>query len=44
MKNPPLIVVQLIHIQGPVPLEGKEPEFSEPVILIGRHPSCHLFL
>jgi pSer/pThr/pTyr-binding forkhead associated (FHA) protein len=42
MKNPPLIIVQLIHIQGPLPLEGKEPEFSEPVILIGRHPSCHL--
>jgi pSer/pThr/pTyr-binding forkhead associated (FHA) protein len=42
MKNPPLIIVQLIHIQGPLPLEGKEQEFSEPVILIGRHPSCHL--
>jgi pSer/pThr/pTyr-binding forkhead associated (FHA) protein len=41
MKQPPLIIVQLFHIKGPVPINGKEQEFSEPSILIGRHPSCH---
>jgi len=42
MKQPPVIVVQLFHIKGPVPIQGKEQEFSEPSILIGRHPSCHV--
>lgn len=40
MKNPPEIIVQLIHIEGP--MKGKEQEFSEGTISIGRHPSCHL--
>jgi pSer/pThr/pTyr-binding forkhead associated (FHA) protein len=46
MKNPPVMVVQLIHIQGP--LKGKIFTFSERrtsgrgLISIGRHPSCHL--
>lgn len=42
MKQPPVIVVQLFHIKGPIPVHGKEQEFSEPSILIGRHPSCHV--
>ncbi|MDI7260478.1 MAG: FHA domain-containing protein [Thermodesulfobacteriota bacterium] len=42
MKQPPVIVIQLFHIKGPAPLHGKEQEFSEPSIFIGRHPSCHL--
>jgi len=42
MKQPPVIVVQLFHIKGPIPINGKEQEFSEPSILIGRHPSCHV--
>jgi len=42
MKIPPMIVVQLFHIKGAAPLGGKEQEFSEPSVLIGRHPSCHL--
>jgi pSer/pThr/pTyr-binding forkhead associated (FHA) protein len=36
----PIIVVQLVHIYGP--LKGEIQEFSEPTILIGRHPSCHV--
>jgi pSer/pThr/pTyr-binding forkhead associated (FHA) protein len=40
MKRPPVIIVQLIHISGP--LKGEEQEFSEGVITIGRHPSCDL--
>jgi len=40
MKRPPLIVVQLVHIQGP--LKGEIQEFSEPVISVGRHPSSHV--
>jgi len=36
----PIIVVQLIHIYGP--LKGEIQEFSESTILIGRHPSCHV--
>ncbi len=42
MKQPPVIVVQLFHIKGPIPIHGKEQEFSEPSILIGRHPTCHV--
>jgi pSer/pThr/pTyr-binding forkhead associated (FHA) protein len=33
-------MVQLIHIFGP--LKGQINEFSQDVITIGRHPSCHL--
>ncbi|MGC9323810.1 MAG: FHA domain-containing protein [Desulfomonilia bacterium] len=40
MRTEPTIVVQLIHIQGP--LKGQIQEFSSPSISIGRHPSCDL--
>jgi pSer/pThr/pTyr-binding forkhead associated (FHA) protein len=40
MKRPPTIVVQLIHIFGP--LKGQIQEFTEPIISIGRHPDSHL--
>ena len=40
MKLPPVIVVQLIHISGP--LKGEIQEFTEGTIAIGRHPSCHV--
>jgi pSer/pThr/pTyr-binding forkhead associated (FHA) protein len=40
MKRPPLIVVQLVHITGP--LKGEIQEFSEGEISIGRHPSSHV--
>lgn len=40
MKRPPVIIVQLIHILGP--MKGEIQEFSEGVTSIGRHPSCHL--
>jgi pSer/pThr/pTyr-binding forkhead associated (FHA) protein len=40
MKRPPTIIVQLVHIQGP--LKGQIQEFSDPEIVIGRKPSCHL--
>ncbi len=40
MPQMPNIIVQLIHIQGP--LKGEIQEFSEPLITIGRHPSCHV--
>ena len=36
----PKIIVQLVHIYGP--LKGEIQEFSESTILIGRHPSCHV--
>lgn len=42
MKQPPVIVVQLFHIKGPVPLSGKESTFYGTSISIGRNPSCHL--
>lgn len=40
MANVPVIVTQLVHIDGP--LKGKIQEFSDPEISIGRHPSCHV--
>lgn len=40
MANIPVIVVQLIHIGGP--LKGEIQEFSDPEISIGRHPSCQV--
>ena len=40
MPQTPNIIVQLIHIQGP--FKGEIQEFSEPVITIGRHPSCNV--
>lgn len=39
MKKIPHIVVELIHIEGP--LKGEIQEFSGLEINIGRHPSCH---
>lgn len=40
MKQPPVISVQLVHIQGP--FKGEIQDFSEGVITIGRQPSCQL--
>ena len=40
MPQQPTIIVQLIHIHGP--LKGTIQEFSDPEITIGRHPSCHV--
>jgi len=40
MANVPVIVTQLVHIDGP--LKGEIQEFSDPEISIGRHPSCHV--
>ncbi len=40
MKVPPVIIVQLVHISGP--LKGDIQEFAESVINIGRHPSNHV--
>ncbi len=40
MKTVPRIIVQLVHIHGP--LMGTIQEFSETAIEIGRHPSCQL--
>ncbi len=40
MKTKPLIIVQLVHIEGP--FKGQIQELSDPEILIGRHPSCQV--
>lgn len=40
MKQPPVIVLQFIHIAGP--LKGKIEEFTDDRVLVGRHPSCQL--
>lgn len=40
MANIPVIVIQLIHIEGP--LKGEIQEFSDTEISIGRHASCHV--
>jgi pSer/pThr/pTyr-binding forkhead associated (FHA) protein len=40
MKRVPAIVVQLVHIQGP--LKGEIQEFSESAISVGRDPSNHV--
>ncbi len=40
MKTAPVIIVQLIHIEGP--LKGQIVELTDPEIKIGRHPSCQL--
>jgi pSer/pThr/pTyr-binding forkhead associated (FHA) protein len=40
MKSAPVIIVQLIHIEGP--LKGQIQDFSEPEISIGRHPACNV--
>jgi len=40
MKQPPVIVVQLVHIAGPG--KGKIETFSEGTISIGRNPTCNV--
>ena len=40
MKLPPVIIVQLVHISGP--MKGEIQEFSGNTITIGRKPSNHL--
>ncbi len=40
MQTAPVIIVQLIHIEGP--LKGQIVELADTVIKIGRHPSCQL--
>jgi pSer/pThr/pTyr-binding forkhead associated (FHA) protein len=40
MKQPPAIVVQLVHIEGP--LKGQIQEFRQSEITIGRHASCQV--
>ena len=40
MKSPPVIIVQLVHISGP--MKGQIQEFAERMITIGRKPSNHL--
>jgi pSer/pThr/pTyr-binding forkhead associated (FHA) protein len=40
MKTAPVIIVQLIHIAGP--LKGQIVELTDSAIKIGRHPSCQL--
>jgi pSer/pThr/pTyr-binding forkhead associated (FHA) protein len=41
-KRAPQIVVQLVHISGP--MKGQIQSFTESVITIGRHPSCTMRL
>ena len=38
MKQPPTIIMQLVHIEGP--LKGKIEEYPGTEITIGRNPSC----
>jgi pSer/pThr/pTyr-binding forkhead associated (FHA) protein len=40
MTQPPSIIVQLVHIHGP--MKGEIQEFAGNEIFIGRHPSCDL--
>lgn len=40
MKRPPVIVVQLVHLSGP--MKGQMQDYPESVITIGRQKSCHL--
>ena len=40
MKQPPNIIVQLVHIEGP--LKGEIQDCPMPEIIIGRHPACHV--
>ena len=40
MKKAPAIIIQLVHIHGP--LKGEIQEFSDNEISIGRHPSCQV--
>ena len=40
MRRPPVIIVQLVHIHGP--MKGEIQEFSKEIISIGRHPASDL--
>lgn len=40
MQTPPVISVQIVHLQGP--LKGEIQEFADSEIWIGRHPSCQI--
>jgi pSer/pThr/pTyr-binding forkhead associated (FHA) protein len=40
MKQPPTIVIQLIHMEGP--LKGQIQEFNQPEIFIGRSATCQV--
>ena len=40
MTQPPSIIVQLVHIHGP--MKGEIQEFAGNEIFIVRHPSCDL--
>jgi pSer/pThr/pTyr-binding forkhead associated (FHA) protein len=40
MKSPPIIIVQIVHLQGP--LKDQIQEFSDAVLKIGRHPDCQI--
>lgn len=40
MPQMPTIIVQLVHIQGP--LKGQVSEFSQFPVHIGRHPACQI--
>ncbi len=40
MRELPVIIVQLVHIQGP--LKGQIQEFTDQTITLGRHPSCQV--
>jgi pSer/pThr/pTyr-binding forkhead associated (FHA) protein len=40
MANIPVIVIQIVHIDGP--LKGQIQEFSDTEISIGRYPDCHV--
>ncbi|MDM8515324.1 FHA domain-containing protein [Desulfobacterales bacterium HSG16] len=42
MKTIPQITVQLVHIEGPIPIQGKINEFNKPLITIGRYPDRDL--
>jgi pSer/pThr/pTyr-binding forkhead associated (FHA) protein len=40
MKQPPAIVIQLIHMEGP--LKGEIQEFNQPEVFIGRSATCQV--
>jgi pSer/pThr/pTyr-binding forkhead associated (FHA) protein len=40
MKQPPAIIIQLIHMEGP--LKGEIQEFNQPEIFIGRSATCQV--
>lgn len=40
MQKPPLITIQLVHIQGP--RKGEIQELDDPAILFGRSPDCQV--